>query len=102
MQPASLVSSGGPFQPYDPENPPSADSIATTTTTDGVTVPFIVRLETGYIDRDQYAIATLFDPSTPWTPTAPQRQLNHRLVITHVRFRPVSSYGTPRQGATAL
>ena len=38
------------------------DEIETTTTTEGVTVPFIVRLETGYIDRDQYAIATLFDP----------------------------------------
>jgi uncharacterized tannase-like protein DUF6351 len=76
-------SSGGPFQPYDPNNPPPADGIATTTTTEGVTVPFIVRLETGYIDRDQYAIATLFDPSKPWTPTAPQRQSNRRLVITH-------------------
>src|SRR3954469_15096022 len=76
-------SSGGPFQPYDPENPPSPDSIATTTTTEGVTVPFIVRLETGYIDRDQYAIAALFDPGRPWRATAPQRQYNHRLVITH-------------------
>jgi Tannase-like family of unknown function (DUF6351) len=75
--------SGGPFQPYDPKNPPPSDRIATTTTTDGVTVPFIVRLETGYIDRDQYAIATLFDPKKPWTPTAPQKQFNHRLVITH-------------------
>jgi hypothetical protein len=74
---------GGPFQPYDPDDPPSADSIATTTTTDGVTVPFIVRLETGYLDRDQYAIAALFDPTQPWKATAPQRQYNHRLVVTH-------------------
>jgi len=73
----------GPFQSYDPKNPPSRDSIATTTTTDGVTVPFIVRLETGYMDRDQYAIATLFDPDKAWSATAPQRQFNHRLVITH-------------------
>jgi hypothetical protein len=76
-------SSGGSFQPYDPNNPPPSDTVATTTTTDGVTVPFIVRLESGYIDRDQYAIATLFDPSKPWTPTAPQHQSNRRLVITH-------------------
>ena len=48
-----------------------------------MTVPFIVRLETGYIDRDQYAIATLFDPSKPWKATAPQPQFNRRLVITH-------------------
>src|SRR3954468_5658116 len=76
-------SSGGAFQPYDKENPPSSDEIATTTTTEGVTVPFIVRLETGSIDRDQYAIATLFDPSKKWSPVAPQKQFNHRLVITH-------------------
>ena len=76
-------SSGGSFQPYDPENPPSSDDIETTTTTEGVTVPFIVRLELGYLDRDQYAIATLFDPSKPWTANAPQPQFNRRLVITH-------------------
>jgi hypothetical protein len=72
-----------PFQPYNPDSPPPAGLVETTTTTDGVTVPFIIRLETGYIDRDQYAIATLFDPATPWTPTAPQPQSNRRLVITH-------------------
>src|SRR3954467_4515446 len=76
-------SSGGAFQPYDPKNPPADDQVETTTTTDGVTVPFIVRLETGYIDRHQYAIATLFDPKKPWAPSAPQKQFNHRLVITH-------------------
>ena len=74
---------GGPFQPYDPENPPPREDIATTTTTEGVTVPFIVRLETGYIDRDQYAVATLFDPKKRWTATSPQRQFNHRMVVTH-------------------
>jgi hypothetical protein len=76
-------SNTGPFRPYDPSNPPPRSTIATTTTTDGVTVPFIVRLEQGYIDRDQYAIATLFDPRRPWRPTAPQRQFNRRMVITH-------------------
>ena len=76
-------SGNGPFQPYDPDNPPPREDIETTTTTDGATVPFIVRLETGYLDRDQYAIATLFDPGKPWTATAPQRQSNRRLVITH-------------------
>ncbi len=72
---------GGPFQPYDPESPP--DDVAETTTTEGVTVPFIVRLEQGYIDRDQYAIAALYDPEKPWKATKPQPQFNHRLVITH-------------------
>jgi uncharacterized tannase-like protein DUF6351 len=73
----------GAFQPYDPRNPPPDDQIDTATTTEGVTVPFIVRLESGYIDRDQYAIATLFDPKKPWRPNRPQRQFNHRLVATH-------------------
>ncbi len=71
------------FQPYDPSSPPPASAIATTTTTDGVTVPFIVRQETGYMDRDQYTIATLWQPGKPWQPWAPQSQYNGRLVIMH-------------------
>jgi hypothetical protein len=77
------VASVSAFRPYDPKSPPPAGAIATTTTTDGVTLPFIVRVETGYIDRDQYAIAALWQPGQPWQPTAPQRQFNGRLVITH-------------------
>lgn len=76
-------SGGGTFQPYNPSSPPPASAIATTRTTDGVTVPFIIRQETGYIDRDQYAIATLYQPGKPWQPWAPQAQYNGRLIITH-------------------
>jgi hypothetical protein len=76
-------SSSGAFEPYDPSNPPPSSAIATTTTTNGVTVPFIIRQETGYMDRDQYAIATLWQPGKPWAPWAPQRQYNGRLVIMH-------------------
>jgi hypothetical protein len=54
-----------------------------TTTDEGVTVPFIVRVETGTIDRDQYKIAVLFDPSQPWEPWAPQPAFNNKLVATH-------------------
>jgi hypothetical protein len=46
-------------------------------------VPFIVRTETGYIDRDQYSVATLWQPGKPWLPWAPQKQYNGRLIITH-------------------
>lgn len=74
---------GGSLQSYDPSDPPPAFLVADTTTTDGVTLPFIVREETGYIDRDQYAIATLWQPDKKWTSWAPQDQFNHRLVITH-------------------
>jgi hypothetical protein len=69
------------FQPYDPANPPS--DVAQTTTDQGVTVPFIVRVETGYMDRDQYQIATLFQPGKPWTTFDPQTQFNHKLLILH-------------------
>jgi len=73
----------GQFQAYDPKNPPSSDQIATTTTQTGATVPYIVRLETGYQDRDQYRIAVVYDPSKPWAAWAPQPQFNHKLLITH-------------------
>jgi hypothetical protein len=69
------------LQPYDPANPPS--DVATTTTDSGVSVPFIVRVETGYIDRDQYKIAALYQPGEPWTALRPQPQFAHKLLILH-------------------
>ncbi|HEX6477100.1 MAG TPA: DUF6351 family protein, partial [Acidimicrobiales bacterium] len=81
--PSGLPASASPFQPYDPTHPPPSALIARTTTDEGVTVPYIVRVETGYQDRDQYQIALLFDPSAPWAPWVPQKQWNHKLVITH-------------------
>jgi hypothetical protein len=69
------------FQPYDPSNPPS--DVAQTTTDQGVTVPFIVRTETGYLDRDQYKISALFQPGKRWSAVAPQRQFDHKLLILH-------------------
>jgi uncharacterized tannase-like protein DUF6351 len=69
------------FQSYDPTNPPS--DVANTTTDRGVTVPFIVRIETGYQDRDQYQISTLYRPGEPWAPWDPQSQWNHKLLIMH-------------------
>jgi hypothetical protein len=71
----------GLIESYDPANPPA--DVATTTTDQGVTVPFIIRTETGYQDRDQYKIAVLFDPAKPWKAWAPQQQWNHKLLITH-------------------
>ena len=77
------VDGNGQFQPYDPKDPPASGQVATTRTDTGQTVPFIVRKEVGYLDRDQYAIAALVDPAKPVTGTAPQPQLNRRLVLTH-------------------
>ena len=62
---------------------PARATSRTTTTDQGETVPFIVRIETGYQDRDQYKIAVLYDPAQPWEPWAPQEQWNHKLLITH-------------------
>jgi len=73
----------GQFSSYDPSNPPPSQAIATTTTDNGQTVPYIVRVETGYLDRDQYSIAMLWQPGKPWAPWAPQPQWDHKLVITH-------------------
>ena len=69
------------LQPYDPSNPPS--DVATTTTDQGVQVPFIVRKESGYQDRDRYTILTLWQQGRRWKAWAPQKQWNHKLLITH-------------------
>src|SRR5207237_10679478 len=66
---------------YDPAHPPS--DVAMTTTGAGVTVPFVVREETGYQDRDRYRIEVLFAPGKPWSRWAPQRQFNRKLLLTH-------------------
>lgn len=72
---------GCDFRTYDPANPPSASGIAQTTTDQGVTVPYIVRVETGTINRDQYRIAVLIDPAKKWEPWAPQKSWNHKVVV---------------------
>ncbi len=69
------------FQVYDPANPPS--DVAETTTDHGVTVPFIIRVETGYQNRDEYRIAVLYQPDQPWTPAAPQAQFNGKILVKH-------------------
>jgi hypothetical protein len=84
----------GSLLPYEPSNPPP--DVETTTTDNGQTVPFIIRVETGYQDRDQYQIGVLFQPGKPWEPWAPQPQFNHKLLITHG-----ASCGIEHQSGTA-
>ncbi|NYI80000.1 DUF6351 family protein [Nocardioides panzhihuensis] len=69
------------LQPYDPANPPR--DVGTTTTDEGVRVPFVVRVETGYQNRDQYRIAVLWQPGEPWRRWRPQQQWNNKLFIPH-------------------
>lgn len=59
------------------------DDLAYTRTSEGEEVPFIVRLETGTINRAIYQIALLHDPRTPApTATAPSSAWNERIVYT--------------------
>lgn len=69
------------LRPYDPASPPA--DVDTTRTDQGVSVPFVVRREDGYQDRDRYTILTLFRPGRPWTARRPQEQWNHKLLIPH-------------------
>jgi len=55
--------------------------VASTTTVNGVTVPFIVRLETGTINRAIYQTAVLHNPNTGQpSPFAPPAAWNGRLI----------------------
>jgi Tannase-like family of unknown function (DUF6351) len=84
------------FKPYDPAATAPAD-LAMTTTDTGVTVPYIVRVERGTLNRGIYDIAVLFDPTkdspkTGWKPYAPQAGWNGKVVYSFG-----ASSGQPRQ-----
>jgi Tannase-like family of unknown function (DUF6351) len=69
------------FKPFDPSGPRPAD--LATATVNGGTVPYIVRLETGTINRAVYQIAYLHDPASPARPAfRPPPNWNGRLVYT--------------------
>jgi hypothetical protein len=61
------------FKRYDPDQPPN--DVAQTVTSEGKTVPYIVRREIGTINRAVYDIRFLHQPSqplpTPWTNRPP-------------------------------
>ena len=68
---ATTTSTGRPTRPPPSCSPTTRRSpptdVATTTTDQGVTVPFVVRRERGFQDRDRYTILTLFRPGQAWT-----------------------------------
>jgi len=68
------------FQTYNPAAPPAAASIANTTTDQGATVPYIVRLERGAMDRGLYDVAVLDNPAAGWAPWASQSGWNHKVL----------------------
>ena len=69
------------FIPFDPAEPPS--DVATAITDSGARVPFVIRVETGAINRDYYNIAVLFDSAKSWSPWEPQSAWNKKVVVTH-------------------
>src|SRR5204863_4696754 len=68
------------FKPYTVGSTPA--DLATTTTTAGLTVPYIVRVERGTMNRGIYDVAVLFDPAKRWTALAPQPQWNGKVVYS--------------------
>jgi len=91
------------FLAYDPAIPPS--DVRTTTTDQGITVPYIVRLEQGTLNRSIYSFAVLFDPTKPALPWLSPRGWNHKLYYLleggalpkHIQSLPVNVFNTAYQ-----
>src|SRR5688500_15363191 len=81
------------FRPYDPMLPPPAD-MARITPENGKEIPYVVRVERGTMNRGIFDIAVLFDPSRPWSATAPQAQWNGKVL-----YQFGASTGQPRRQA---
>ena len=69
------------FAPFDPSSPPAAGLVASTTTDQGLTVPYVVRVERGVMDRGIYDVAVLADPAA-WdhkllVPFGPSAAVHH-------------------------
>jgi len=72
----------GKFKPLTGPNGGRPSDLAQTTTSEGKIVPYIVRVESGTINRAIYHIAILDDPASapsPWTPGA---GWNHRIIYS--------------------
>lgn len=74
------ANAGTPFKPL-PAGAKPAD-LATTTTIDGKTVPYIVRVESGTVNRSIYRIAILDDGSNTGPSWKPGAGWNHRLAVS--------------------
>jgi hypothetical protein len=70
----------GEYKPWPAGSRP--DDLAETRTSDGRTVPYTVRVETGTINRAIYQTAVLSDPAAATGPLTPPAAWNHKLVYT--------------------
>jgi hypothetical protein len=75
---------GGALKPLPATTALPAD-VAMTTTTSGASVPFIVRIETGTMNRGIYQNAILHDPTSDAAPSplTPPKGWNKRLIAVH-------------------
>lgn len=69
------------FMPYNTAKPPSRSAIATATSDQGVTVPFVIRVETGVLDRGTYQIGVLATPGKSWKPWHSPPAWNHKVDV---------------------
>ncbi len=76
--------SNNTFKPFADPGGPRPEDLVNTTTNDGKSVPYIVRVESGTINRTIYRIAILDDPNTEATPAqwSPGAGWNHKLVVS--------------------
>ena len=91
---------GGAFRQLPSTTSLPAD-VAMTTTLEGKTVPFVVRLETGTVNRGIYQSVVLHDPTSEGVPTpiSPPKAWNKRLLAIHGTGCPGGWYiQGPRQG----
>jgi hypothetical protein len=77
-------STDGTWKPLTSVSQLPADT-ATTTTTNGLTVPFVVRIDTRSVNRGIYQSAVLFDPTREQSPQPwnPPKAWNRHLVAIH-------------------
>lgn len=68
------------FVQYDPAHRPADADIANFTNDRGDTVKSLLRLELGTMGRSEYQVAVYFDPAKPWTPWAPQKGWNGKVL----------------------
>ncbi len=71
----------GKLAAYDPNNPPA--DVANATTDQGKVVPWVVRIESGDIDRSAYSIAVLYDGKEPFDRWTGPPAWNHKVYVTH-------------------
>ncbi len=72
---------GAPASPFKPYNPASPPTDVARVTSNGVSMPYIVRTESFSQNRSGVSVAVLFDPAKPWDAFAPQTQWNKGVLV---------------------